>query len=44
MGVAAEVTDDPGRTQRRLGPKTRAMANRYIKVQTVERVKPLTNK
>jgi len=38
------ATDDPERAQRRLGDKTRAMTDRYIKVRTVERVRPLNKK
>lgn len=38
------ATDDPEHAQRRLGHKTRAMTDRYIKVRQVERVTPLGKK
>lgn len=41
---AKTATDDPLQAQRRLGHKTRAMTDAYIKVRQIERVEPLKKK
>lgn len=38
---AKTATDDPLNAQQRLGHKSRAMTDRYVRVRTIERVKPL---
>ena len=38
---AKTATDDPLNAQQRLGHKSRAMTDRYVRVRKVEKVKPL---
>jgi integrase len=41
---AKTATDDPGHARQRLGHKTQAMTDRYVRARQIERVAPLTRK